>query len=109
MALSSGGAVWRRREIGSGSIDSSGSSGDAIEGRVSGKKAISPGGELLKALLVVRVVCVDVGESDTGDAETSGLVETLDARSDLDTGLGGSADGAGGEAEEGHYDVSGDV
>ena len=58
---------------------------------------------------MVRVVCVDIGESDTGDAETSGLVETLDARSDLDTGLSGAANGAGGETEEGHYDVSGDA
>lgn len=62
----------------------------------------SPGGELLEALLVVRVVCVNVGTLDAGDAESSGLVETLDARCDLDTGLCGCANGAGGDAEEGH-------
>jgi hypothetical protein len=60
----------------------------------------SPGGELLEALLVVRVVFV--GTLDAGDAESSGLVETLDARCDLDTGLCGCADGAGSDAEEGH-------
>jgi hypothetical protein len=62
----------------------------------------SPGGELLEALLVVRVVCVNVGTLDAGDADSSGLVETLDARCDLDTGLCGCADGASGDAEEGH-------
>jgi hypothetical protein len=60
----------------------------------------SPGGELLEALLVVRVVFV--GTLDAGNAESSGLVETLDARCDLDTGLCGCADGASSDAEEGH-------
>jgi len=65
----------------------------------------SPGGELLEALLVVRVVCVNVGTLDAGDAESSGLVETLDARCDLDTGLCGCAGGASGDTEERHCRV----
>ena len=56
----------------------------------------------------MRVVGIVVGESDASDAESSGLVQALDARSDLETGLGGSASGAGGEAEEGHYGWSGE-
>lgn len=68
----------------------------------------APGGELLEALLVVGVVCIDVGTLDAGDAESSGLVETLDARCDLDTGLCGGADGASGDTEEGHCELSGE-
>lgn len=59
----------------------------ASPGRVVNRKMNAPGGELLEALLVVGVVCIDVGTLDAGDAESSGLVETLDAGCDLDTGL----------------------
>lgn len=86
-----------------------GHSKEAIARQIIVWEDFSPGSELLEALLVVRVVCVDVGcESGAGDAESSGLVEALDARSDLDTGLGGSADGAGSDTEEGHYGASGE-
>lgn len=74
-----------------------------VYGRCWGLLFNSPGGELLEALLVVRVVFVTL---DAGDAESSGLVETLDARCDLETGLCGCADGASGDAEEGHCGVS---
>lgn len=72
-------------------------------GRCWGLLFNSPGGELLEALLVVRVVFVTL---DAGDAESSGLVETLDARCDLETGLCGCADSASGNAEERHCGVS---